>query len=373
MNENEKENREYLDPERMTGSSFHQGPVIDITSEVSGDHPRVRKVAIITLILAVVTMVPFLGVLVIFPAVILLVMALRSCPREESARHERILLWGAAVIMLIGVIAGILAWMNLINDPLVRFLSFGDFWKRMDGLERPSVSFRLLFFIVLIFSVILHESAHGLIAYWRGDPTAYEKKRISLNPLRHVSFFGSVILPMATWLTGGFILGWAKPVPVNARRTANPPQTQLLVSLAGPASNFILAFLFFTGLVIGGCLINLLPEVEVAYLTDWFRFVRISGSGLDLFWSSCLQLCKIGLVLNVGLTMLNLVPIPPLDGSWIFERLLPGPIGNLIGKLRAYGCLLFILLFPIVLTCCLFVIFFLIWLLAGLLTVVVHS
>jgi Zn-dependent protease len=147
--------------------------------------------------------------------------------------------------------------------------------------------------VALVPSVILHEVAHGALAFAFGDPTAKRAGRLTLNPLRHVDLFGTVLLPAMLVFAGQPAFGWAKPVPVNPRAMRDPRNHSLLVSLAGPATNVALA---------------LAAAAVLASTTgadDLRRFVWAVG------------------VINVVLAAFNLIPLPPLDGSAVVERLLP--------------------------------------------------
>ncbi len=176
--------------------------------------------------------------------------------------------------------------------------------------------------IVLLFSVIIHELAHGYVASSLGDPTAKYADRLTLNPLKHLDPFGSVILPLLLLVATagqGPIFGWAKPVPINPYNFKDQKWGTLKVSIAGPASNFAIAIVF--GLFI--------------------RFFNVP------VLEPLIQLLSIVVIYNFLWGIFNLVPIPPLDGSWILFRFLPGgPSGSWEkGKmiLQQYG--LFILIF----------------------------
>lgn len=180
----------------------------------------------------------------------------------------------------------------------------------------------LLFIAILIPAVILHEVAHGLVAQRLGDPTAKEAGRLTLNPIRHIDPFGSILLPTFLALARQNVFGWAKPVPVNPNRFQRPVSGMAITALAGPATNLTLA------LVIG----QFAPLIEVD--GEIFR----TSDGL-------LGNIVIGaLVVNVALAVFNMLPIPPLDGS----RLLPlvlGPGGRrLYDQAAQYGFLVLILL-----------------------------
>ncbi len=175
----------------------------------------------------------------------------------------------------------------------------------------------------LVIAIVFHEVAHGWVANMLGDPTAKELKRLSLNPLRHVDPVGTVILPGILALTGAPVFGWAKPVPVNARRLDNPRYGMMAVAAAGPGTNFVLALI---AAVLFGLLLP--DEARVG------QPLSLLGFGLFTFIS-----------INLFLALFNLLPIPPFDGSHIVEGLLPDDAARAYGKLRPFGLpLLFLLL-----------------------------
>lgn len=169
---------------------------------------------------------------------------------------------------------------------------------------------------ILIFSVVIHEVSHGAVAYAMGDTTAKDEGRLTLNPLNHLDPFGSVILPAITYMVGGFIFGWARPVPYNPYYLKNQKYGPALVGAAGPLSNVLIALVF--GLLI--------------------RF----GGVLDLP-PQFLQIALFITFLNLVLAIFNLVPIPPLDGSKVLFALLPDRAQNLKVFFEQYG--IFLLLF----------------------------
>ena len=156
-------------------------------------------------------------------------------------------------------------------------------------------------FIVFLFSVMVHEVSHGLMAYRLGDDTAKQMNRLNLNPLNHIDPVGSIILPGLLFLVRSPILfGWAKPVPYNPNNLRDPKSGAAVIGLAGPASNLALALLF--GLVIRA--LNLISGPEILFAT------------LTMFFSLIVHV-------NIILAVFNLLPIPPLDGSKILFAVLP--------------------------------------------------
>ena len=177
--------------------------------------------------------------------------------------------------------------------------------------------------VPLILAIVFHEVAHGWVASLLGDPTAKERKRLSLNPLRHVDPIGTVIVPGLLALVKAPVFGWAKPVPVIKQRLRNPRFGMMLVAAAGPASNLLLAAL---GAVLLGLLVRAL---ENSALTP-----GVSGFIVANFVNF--------LMINVFLALFNLLPIPPFDGSHIVEGLLPPRAAQYYDRLRPLG-------FPLVL------------------------
>ena len=164
----------------------------------------------------------------------------------------------------------------------------------------------LTFYVVLLFSLSVHESAHAWAALKNGDDTAAREGRISLNPLVHIDPIGTVLIPLAQIFWGGIpLLGWAKPTPVFAGHFRRLARGHILVAGAGPASNFLLAFLFTAALSVVRRM-GLAPEI---------------GGPLSMVLGRAV-------VLNVALALFNLIPLPPLDGSWIASWGLPRSIAE---------------------------------------------
>jgi Zn-dependent protease len=183
--------------------------------------------------------------------------------------------------------------------------------------------------MAFIFSVIVHENAHGLAAERFGDSTARDLGRITMNPIPHLDPIGSVLLPLAAFLSGIPFLGWAKPVPVNPANLRNPVIHNAYVAAAGPASNFLLAFAAALVWIVVGLVFKHVPGLME------------SGERSLYFFNT---LCSSLIMVNCVLAMFNLLPIPPLDGHWILMRYLPPGPREALASVGRWGFFILILL-----------------------------
>jgi Zn-dependent protease len=177
--------------------------------------------------------------------------------------------------------------------------------------------------IPILIAVTFHEVAHGLVANWFGDPTARLAGRLSLNPFRHVDPVGTILLPVSLAIAGAPVFGWAKPVPVRTDRLRNPRWHGVLVSAAGPATNFLMA-------VIAAALLAILFRLTPGERGTGTLFLLVN---LDVF-----------VTVNLFLGMFNLLPIPPLDGGRVIEGLLPPATGWRFNAFGRYGFALLLFL-----------------------------
>ena len=171
----------------------------------------------------------------------------------------------------------------------------------------------LIYALPVLFAITVHEAAHGYVARWFGDNTAYVAGRVTLNPIKHIDPIGTIVMPLLLYFAthGAFLFGYAKPVPVNFSALRKPKQHMVWVALAGPASNFIQAIIW--GLA----------------------FIVLVGSGVtERFW---VEMCKAGVLTNLVMWAFNLFPLPPLDGGRVVVGLLPRRLAWSFSRIEPWG------------------------------------
>ncbi len=177
--------------------------------------------------------------------------------------------------------------------------------------------------VPLVIAIVLHEVAHGLVARQLGDPTAEAKGRLSLNPVRHIDPFGTVVLPMLLAISHAPVFGWAKPVPVNYARLRNPRRDMVLVALAGPGMNLLLAL------------------AGTALLAVTIAFADGARSGAAAFVAAN---AFNFVLINIFLAVFNLLPVPPFDGGHVVEGLLPPPLATTFRRIGRYSLVVLLVL-----------------------------
>lgn len=183
----------------------------------------------------------------------------------------------------------------------------------------------LLYAIPLLFAITLHEVAHGWAAYACGDPTAKILGRLSLNPIKHIDPIGTILIPAIAIYFSGFIFGWAKPVPVNWSNLRHQRRDMPLVALAGPGANLAMALIW-----------AIIAKLALVLGSDQSRTTQV-----------LVTMSTIGMQVNIWLMLLNLLPIPPLDGSRVITSFIPGRWAYELQKVEQFG---FIILLALLVT-----------------------
>jgi len=181
-----------------------------------------------------------------------------------------------------------------------------------------------IYAIPTLLAIILHEVAHGWVADRLGDSTARSSGRLTLNPVAHIDFFGTILLPVVLLISGGFVFGYAKPVPINPYNLRNPRRDMIWISLAGILTNLAVA-------AVSAMSFRILAS---GFLGSWGLLIR-----------PLMMMLMVSVRINIILAVFNAIPIPPLDGSRVLVNLLPAEKSMVFSKLEPYGFLIILLLF----------------------------
>jgi Zn-dependent protease len=181
----------------------------------------------------------------------------------------------------------------------------------------------LLYGIPILFAITVHEVAHGWVANKLGDPTARLLGRLTLNPIKHIDIVGTILVPALLFYTTGFIFGWAKPVPIGWRNLRSPRRDIALVASAGPASNLVMAIWWGLILKLG--------------------MILYTATGMGISFAM-VEMGRIGIQINLILLVLNLIPIPPLDGSRVVASFLPTKLAYWYMRIEPFGFVILLLL-----------------------------
>jgi Zn-dependent protease len=193
---------------------------------------------------------------------------------------------------------------------------------RIASMELSTIQIVAVSVVPVLFAITVHEVAHGWVALFFGDQTARLSGRLTLNPMKHIDLIGTIIVPLVLLLMTNFIFGWAKPVPVDARNMRNPRWNMAVVAAAGPAINLFMAFFW-------------------AFITKLSLLLNGSSEWLG---TPLVYMGEVGIVINIVLAVLNVLPIPPLDGGRILASLLPPRMAWQLHKIEPYIFLLVVIL-----------------------------
>ena len=180
----------------------------------------------------------------------------------------------------------------------------------------------IIWAVPVVFAITVHEVAHGWVAYQLGDATAKSSGRLTLNPLKHIDPVGTVVLPLILLYIGGFVFGWARPVPVSWQNLGHPRRDMALVAMAGPAANLIMMLLWA---ILARTILIFNP-----FPTGVLELIMI--------------MCSAGIIINIVLMVINLIPLLPLDGGRIMNSLLPPRLAVVYARLEPFGLIIIVLL-----------------------------
>lgn len=345
--------------------------------------PKVSPLAVWSLIASSLVFVPAVGVACAIAAVVLLLMHRAQVRRSPAWSHSRAVCRAAMCFLLPGLaINAVSTWTLSVNlgfssegnwsgswerrevrqpnadqippiagesrsirddpPPLLRAdNSSSSFWKREHN-------WRLIIagLLVVLISLSVHEAAHAVTAWWMGDDFARRLGRVTLNPVAHIDPIGTIILPLVLLMMNASVWGWAKPVPVLLHNVAHPRRAQILVAIAGPGSNLLLAAASLAlllgsagavGIFFPAAVVNNFTSMNVAESVEAVGFP--GAAVLGPAWT----MLKLMFIVNVFLAFFNLIPIPPLDGSWVLQYSFPRTLGPLFERIRPYSFLIFLL------------------------------
>ena len=306
--------------------------------------PKVSPVAVWALMCSSLTFIPGVGLIPAAATAALLAIHRVKVRRTDAMGHSRFICTMATVFCLCGLGVSALAMHCLqlpVTESVLREAALGPV---ADGARNWGVIAAGI--LVVFLSLSFHEAAHAITALWLGDDLARSLGRVTLNPMSHVDPFGTVLLPIVLAVSGMPIFGYARPVPVRLESLPNRRRAHILIALAGPGSNLLLAAASLMILLGLACAVRVLaPDAVVAHLglsSGLFTATEASGFVLAPVFGAACTVLKLSFIINTFLAMFNLIPIPPLDGSWVLEHMFPGTLGNLYARIRPYGFIIFV-------------------------------
>ncbi len=306
--------------------------------------PKVSPLAVWAVMCSALVFVPLIGSVFAAATITLLLAHRRTVRRVQAFRHSRALCIFASGMLMLGGVVTVLSSHSAqyVADP-ERIIAAAP--APADGNQR-NLGVVAAALIVIIVSLSVHEAAHAITAWWLGDDWAKSLGRVTLNPVAHVDPFGTIMLPLLLALMSGPIFGYARPVPVRVEQLPRRRRAHILISIAGPGSNLLLASLSMMLLLAAGCIVRLTAPDAVVGNLSMGRFdlaVTATGFALAPVFASLCTILKLSFLINTVLAVFNMIPIPPLDGSWVLEHLFPNSLGRIYERLRPYGFMVFVM------------------------------
>ena len=300
--------------------------------------PTVTTWSIVALFAAALSFLPVIGAAFAVLAIAGLVISVLKAKANTRLVHTPAFVAATLAILIIATTAQALSLLLLFGPALT------EAGSAVGGMARDlTLVSKVIAVIVVLLSLSVHEAAHALAAWWCGDDGPLQRGRVTLNPIAHIDPLGTILVPAVLAFSGGAVFGWAKPVMVSLHGVPNPRRANLLISGAGPLSNFLLGLIFLSLYLILGCCIRLLaPEAAVTHFSEPFGVVSIRGFAAAPYVAMVTVCLKWGFFINLLLFFFNMIPLPPLDGGHILASLFPATVGEFYRKLGPFALLIFL-------------------------------
>lgn len=307
--------------------------------------PKISPLALWALICSSLTFIPVVGWLPALITLILLILHRVYVRRTLAMSHSRKMCAAAMVFLVIGSAVSVLAtWSYRAHGSPLQDTSL---LATVPASPEHNWGMIISGILVILLSLSVHECAHAITAWWLGDGLAKSLGRVTLNPLAHIDPVGTVLLPIILAVSKAPIFfGYAKPVPVYVETLPRFRRAHILISVAGPGSNLLLAAASMAVLLGAVCTLRIfMPEAQIKYLASFSLATPVVAEGFPLasYFGLACTLLKLSFVVNIALAFFNLIPIPPLDGSWVLEHLFPRTLGPFYAAIRPYGFLIFVI------------------------------